>query len=325
MAALGLLKRKVGLTWAVFGAYLSIIAFLVVFNTVNTPLIEKLRETRYIGRLGKVLQTEEGTGKVRVLIWEGVIDMVTPHDPLVTPGAEGGPDSANALRPLIGYGPESMYVAYNRFYPADLAHYEKRNASPDRSHNETFDALAQTGVVGFLVYMLVFASVFYYALKVLGLVRAPWQRWAFLGLWIGGGIVGALVSWLWGGPVYLGVGIPGGVIILGLGGYLLLVAAKGDGRPCLPRVAGRRPRAVGDRAPFGHHGALCRDPLWHRHRLDPHLLLGLRGASGDPRHALHRTAGRGAACPSPGARAPGAGRKGPGRRPNPSRCGQAGR
>jgi cyclophilin family peptidyl-prolyl cis-trans isomerase/Flp pilus assembly protein TadD len=224
VAALGIVKRRVGLTWAVTALFVAVAAFLVVFNTVDTPLIEKLRETRYIGRLGKVLQTEEGTGKVRVLIWEGVIEMVAPHDPLVTPGTEGGPDKANALRPFIGYGPESMYVAYNRFYPADLAHYEKRNASPDRSHNETFDALAQTGIVGFLVYMVVFASVFYLALKYLGLIRTRWQRWAFLGLWVGGGIVGALVSWLAGGEVYLGVGIPGGVIILGVGGYLLLTA-----------------------------------------------------------------------------------------------------
>ncbi|HNS51968.1 MAG TPA: peptidylprolyl isomerase [Anaerolineae bacterium] len=225
VAALGIVKRKVGLTWAVTALFVAVAALLVVFNTADTPLIEKLRETRYIGRLGKVLQTEEGTGKVRVLIWEGVIDMVAPHDPLVTPGTGGGPDKVNALRPFVGYGPESMYVAYNRFYPADLAHYEKRNASPDRSHNETFDALAQTGIVGFLVYMFVFASVFYLALRYLGLIRTRWQRWLFLGLWTGGGIAGALVSWLAGGEVYLGVGIPGGVIILGVGGYLLVTAA----------------------------------------------------------------------------------------------------
>jgi cyclophilin family peptidyl-prolyl cis-trans isomerase/tetratricopeptide (TPR) repeat protein len=226
VAVLGLVKRRVWVFWLVFGSYLAIGVFLVVFNTVNTPLVEKLREMPYVGRLGKVLQTEDGTGKVRVLIAQGVVDMISPHTPLQYPGAGGAVDPYNAIRPLIGYGPESMYVAYNRFYPADLAHYEKRNASPDRSHNETFDALAQTGVIGFLVYMFVFASVFYYALKWLGLIRTSWQRWAFLGLWIGGGIIGAVASWAWRGPVYLGVGIPGGVIILGLGGYLLLIAVK---------------------------------------------------------------------------------------------------
>ena len=36
-------------------------------------------------------------------------------------------------RNYIGYGPEALYVAFNRFYPPDLAHYEARNASPDRA------------------------------------------------------------------------------------------------------------------------------------------------------------------------------------------------
>jgi len=48
--------------------------------------MERLRETPYVGRLGKVLQTETGTGKVRVLIWQGVTEMISPHDPLVYPG-----------------------------------------------------------------------------------------------------------------------------------------------------------------------------------------------------------------------------------------------
>ncbi len=61
---------------------------------------------------------------------------------------DGREDPFNFLRPLIGYGPESMYVAYNRFYPPELTQVEKRNASPDRSHNETWDSLVITGVLG---------------------------------------------------------------------------------------------------------------------------------------------------------------------------------
>lgn len=238
LAVLGLVKRWVWLSWLAIASALSAIAFLVVFNVaINTPLIEKLRETPYVGRLGKVLQTEEGTGKVRVLIWQGVVQMISPHTPLEAPG--GDPDPFNAVRPIVGYGPESMYVAYNRFYPPDLAHYEKRNASPDRSHNETFDALAQTGMVGFLMYMLLFASVFYYALKWLGLIREPWQKWAFLGLWIAGGVLGALSGWLWGGPVYLGVGVPFGVLA-GLGLYLFVATVAATASRSFRQAMGGR-------------------------------------------------------------------------------------
>ena len=117
--------------------------FLIVFNIPNGPL-QSLRSVPGIGRLGEVFETEGGTGRVRVLIWSGVIDLMTPHAPLEYP--DGTVDRWNAIRPLIGYGPEALYVAFNRFYPPELGQLEARNASPDRSHNETFDALAFTGL-----------------------------------------------------------------------------------------------------------------------------------------------------------------------------------
>ncbi len=224
-ALLGLIKRRVWLPWLMSGAAVVVVIFLVMFNTVDMPLMDTLRDLPYVGRLGRVLQTESGTGKVRVLIWEGVVEMIDWHDPLEYPGDEPRPDALNALRPIIGYGPESMYVAYNRFYPPDLAHFEKRNASPDRSHNETFDALVITGWIGFLVYMLLFTSVFYYGLKWLGLIKKRWQKLTFLGLWIAGGIAGAMVTWVWRGPEYVGVGIPLGVM-MGLALYVGVVLVQ---------------------------------------------------------------------------------------------------
>ena len=221
LALLGLIRRQVWLPWLASALAVLFIVFLVIFNTAQSPFFDKLRQTHYVGRLGKLLQTESGTGKVRILIWEGVVDMIDWHAPLEYPGDPPTPDRFNALRPIIGYGPESMYVAYNRFYPPDLAHYEKRNASPDRSHNETFDALVTTGGVGFAVYMWLFTSIFYYGLKWLGLIQKRWQAFAFVGLWIGGGLLGTVAGWTWGGPVYVGVGIPIGVM-LGLALYVLV-------------------------------------------------------------------------------------------------------
>jgi cyclophilin family peptidyl-prolyl cis-trans isomerase/Flp pilus assembly protein TadD len=238
-AVLGLVKRRVWLPWLMSAMAVVVILFLVVFNTVKSPLIETLREVPYVGRLGKVLQTEEGTGKVRVLIWEGAIKLISPHSPLVSPGQDGGPDPYNAIRPIIGYGPESMYVAYNRFYPPDLAHYERRNASPDRSHNETFDALVTTGWVGLAATLFLFISVFYFGLKWLGLIRNSWQRFALIGLCIGGGIVGTVVTWAWRGPAYLGVGLPIG-IMLGLAVYIFVMLLLATFRPeAAPNEGGR--------------------------------------------------------------------------------------
>ncbi|MCC7355363.1 MAG: hypothetical protein IT330_16595, partial [Anaerolineae bacterium] len=196
---------------------------LVVFNLPNTPLAP-LRELPYIGRLGSVLVTDEGTGKVRVLIWEGASKLILPHAPLVYP--DGSTDAANPIRPLIGYGPESMWVAFNPFYPPDLAHLEARNASPDRSHNETFDSLVITGFFGFLAYIFLFGSIFYYSLRWLGLITNGGERNLFVGLFVGGGILGALIPLLLEGTLrFLGVGIPAG-FIAGFISYVTIAAIR---------------------------------------------------------------------------------------------------
>jgi tetratricopeptide (TPR) repeat protein len=218
---LGFLKRRVWISWLLNGLAVTVIIFLIIFNTSDSPFIKNLREIPYVGRFGTI-STTESTGKVRILIWEGVVKLINWHEPLKYPGEEGGPDGFNALRPLIGYGPESMNVVYNRFYPPDLAHLERRGAFPDRSHNETLDMLVITGVIGFLVYIFLFTSIFYYGLKWLGLIGKPWQRLAFLGLWLGGGFMGGIFALLLYDPLYVGVGIPGG-LLTGLAFYVFVL------------------------------------------------------------------------------------------------------
>jgi tetratricopeptide (TPR) repeat protein len=189
----------------------------VTQNYSNTPVVgdvlatmDEWRELPTVGRFGRMLEAESGTGKVRVLIWEGALELIQPHEPLVYP--DGEVDRFNFLRPLIGYGPESMYVAYNRFYVPELATVEARNASPDRSHNETFDALIITGALGFLIWQALYLSVFYYGFQWLGVVRTTRDRNILIALWIGGAIAGALLITQWLGNVYLGVAIPFGSI-----------------------------------------------------------------------------------------------------------------
>jgi tetratricopeptide (TPR) repeat protein len=165
------LRRLRRTFYAAIGLALAGAIFLGVFNLPNTPL-EPLKQLPYVGRLGSFLETESGTGKVRVLIWEGAVQLI----------------KAEPFRTLVGWGPESMYVAYNRFYPPDLAHYEARNASPDRSHNETYDSLVITGILGFFAYWTVFYTFFYFALNLLGLVRPNHRRWLY-GALLGTGIV----------------------------------------------------------------------------------------------------------------------------------------
>lgn len=186
--------------------------FLGVLNVSNGPL-SPLCEVQGVNRLCRIaaeIEDRSGTGRVRVLIWTGVTELITPHAPLENPIT--GADPWNVVRPLIGYGPETLHVAYNRFYPPELGTLESRNASPDRSHNETFDALATTGVLGLLAELTLFTGVFYYALTWLGLIDSPTRGRVFLGLWVAGGVLtAAIFVAVFGWPLF-GIGLPIGLL-----------------------------------------------------------------------------------------------------------------
>jgi cyclophilin family peptidyl-prolyl cis-trans isomerase/tetratricopeptide (TPR) repeat protein len=226
--------RWLWIGWLGLGVYMG--GWLILFNLPtditkpyhDTPLIgnvletfEEWRELPRIGRLGRVFEDTSGTGKVRVLIWDGVLDLIQPHEPLSFPNGEK--DTFNFLRPILGYGPESMYVAYNRFYPPELATVEARNASPDRSHNETFDALVITGWAGLLVWQFLYLSVFYYGFRWLGVLRTTFERNLLIGLWVGVGVVTAVAFAVYREIVYVGVALPFGSIA-GLIIYLIYYA-----------------------------------------------------------------------------------------------------
>ncbi len=192
-------------------------------------VLEEWRELPGIGSYGRMLDPSnttgrEKSGRVRVLIWEGVVDLISPHAPLAYP--DGGSDTFNWLRLILGYGPESMYVAYNPFYPSELATVEARNASPDRSHNETFDTLAITGIAGLLAWQALYLAVANFAFRYLGVVRSRRDMWMLIGLWIGGASLAAVLAAIVAGPIYLGVAVPTGVI-LGVIIYLIYYALFG--------------------------------------------------------------------------------------------------
>jgi tetratricopeptide (TPR) repeat protein len=203
--------------WA--GLALVGVVLLILMNT--TEAFAFLRPIPYVGRLTQLLDRESTTAQVRILIWQGAADMAVPHPPLTYP--DGHQDPINLVRPLVGYGPEAMWVAYNRFYPPELAHVEARNASPDRSHNETWDSLVITGIFGFVGYMSLFISIFYWAFRWLGLLVNRRDKLLFFGLlgicsvaWIL-----ALVISDGGNLRFFGAALPAGIIM----GLILYAAA----------------------------------------------------------------------------------------------------
>ncbi len=216
-----------GWRWLWASALVIVVLFASGFLTVNLaePVNAWAQQQPWMGRLDEVLQAETGTGKVRSLIWEGALRLILPHEPIQYPPTAADPDGHsdpfNFLRPLIGYGPESMYVAYNRFYPPLLGHYESRTASPDRSHNETLDSLVITGLLGFIAYLWMFGSAFYFGLSWLGWIPDARRRNLFFGLLVAGALAGVAVVVPTVGPHFFGLAIPVGMVV-GMLAYLVI-------------------------------------------------------------------------------------------------------
>ena len=218
----GIQRRAARWLWASW-IFFSIVGAVGVFlvNFSDLPQVVEARRAGTFGSLGNLFESEGGTGRVRTLIWQGAVNLIRATEPITYP--DGTADALSGLRPIIGYGPESMYVAYNKFYPPDLAHYEARNASPDRSHNETLDSFVVTGAVGFVAEQFLFVSVFFFSLKFVGWVPSRRAAIAFIGMMFVGGTIGAIGLGLAKGANFMGTGWPGGVTA-GLVGYVTLFA-----------------------------------------------------------------------------------------------------
>lgn len=235
---LGMWWRKRWLVYALFCSVFIFLGILWLGNRQKTVLAGQPAD-HPLRRFIALLDPGSSTAIGRAYIWQGAASIFLPHPALIFP--DGEPDRWNLIRPLVGYGPESMSAAYSPFYNPALATVEDRSATPDRAHNETWDLLITGGILGLAASYYLFSSIFYFAFKWMGLLRLdPFEPltsrkkifWFFYAL---GGLLGGLVFSLWKGIEFLGIGIPGG-ILLGLVGYLLLTAFQ------LPRLSQDIPR-----------------------------------------------------------------------------------
>ncbi len=200
-------------------AGLAAAALLMVLNLPNT-LLDPVRSAPMIGRLFHIFEGESGSGQVRTQIWQASARLLLENPPVQFP--DGAPDRLRMIRPLVGYGLDSMPLVFNQLRLPEPAFNNE-----DHSHNETWDILLTTGLVGTLAYQLLFLSIFIYGLRRLGLLPTHHERNALIGLWVGLGVLGVLVTLGMGQPKYMGLGLPLGNVA-GLVAYLGLQILRGQ-------------------------------------------------------------------------------------------------
>lgn len=218
------ITRRPHVLW--FGTVALTVAGIGVLLTVtlSDSVARSVREIPVVGRLSRALDVDP----VRREIWHSVSDLITSTEPVTAPGA--APDALAALRPAIGYGPETLDLVIGRHVTDELA---TREAVADRSHNETFDLLATQGAVGFSLWALIYGGVFLLCLRGLGIVGSRWATTGAPLLLAGGGALGVLApavvtgEWAWSG---LGVAV-GAVLGLAL---LVVVATAPWRRATMP-------------------------------------------------------------------------------------------
>lgn len=220
---LALARRQTRIVWIGAGVGVAGLVFLIVLNLPITPL-ESLRQTRTFNKMGRLFTYADG----RNIIWDGAANLMSPNALVQWP--DGTPDPFRRFRWLTGYGPDSLQLVYTQFRPAALAAIMAtgsggRDSTTDHSHNETWDVVAFSGVLGLLAYQWLYLGLCVCGLRGLGLLVHPRERNWMIALWLTGGLAGGLTAILVGQAGYLGLGIPAGNL-LGLTLYLLLCLVR---------------------------------------------------------------------------------------------------
>ncbi|MFQ5594297.1 MAG: tetratricopeptide repeat protein [Anaerolineae bacterium] len=183
-----LLSRRRWIAGGLLSVAIIGVLVLTVLALPNTPL-ESLRGAPVIGRFSQIM--ESGSARVRVLIWESVVDRFA-----------GQPD-----RLALGFGPESTQAALLPTYQPQLRHLEPERL-PDRAHSLVLETLVTTGMAGVISVLLLFTALFYTGLRSLGLVETPRLRNRWLALIVAGVGLGALIPRLAAGDwTFAGLGV----------------------------------------------------------------------------------------------------------------------
>lgn len=119
---------------------------LILLNIPNGPL-QPLRTVHGLNRVANITDTggAGGSGQGRILIWQGVGDLMTKQPSV-------GGNWGGLGRALVGYGPETMHWAFEAIYPLKLRVVTSEIWTWDRAHNIYLDYLVDVGIIGLILF-----------------------------------------------------------------------------------------------------------------------------------------------------------------------------
>jgi tetratricopeptide (TPR) repeat protein len=210
-------KNWLWLTWLIQTAVV-----LLVFAIGPARIIGK--STNGLLQLGHLAQYSDETVDVRRFLWRTSLMAMQSGFPATLPG--GVQDAFHLLRPVIGYGPESIGLAANLHAVPGLVAFHGDN-TVDRMHNETFDNLLSVGFAGAFFFLFVVAAAIFYSLRALNLLSDKCSIYSYAAFLMSGGGTGIILPWLVHAPYMAGIGVHIGM----LAGLIAFMGWHGCRRP----------------------------------------------------------------------------------------------
>jgi len=136
-------------------AALLIVLFVMLLNMPASPL-SSLKSAPALSRLSNLFEIKEGSGGARLDLWQEVANLMWVH-----PSVGFSSDPISILRPVVGYGPETMSFVFQGLYSEQLGD------GWDRAHNDYLNQLVASGLLGLLTYLLVIGLFFWHGFRFL--------------------------------------------------------------------------------------------------------------------------------------------------------------
>jgi hypothetical protein len=180
--------------------------FVLVLNLPNGPL-KTLRTVSVFDRLGQMLPLGRGieeSSSMRSTVWGLAPRIMFPRGSWLIAGR--GTDPVYMLRPVVGYGPETL--------AAVMRHYlVQPDARWDRFHNLVLDTWFAVGIGGVVGILWLFVELFFVGLKSLQITQSPGDRRMFLLLVSSCLIAGGAAPAAFGTPGFVGLGLQFGLVV----------------------------------------------------------------------------------------------------------------
>ncbi len=176
--------------------------------------IPAVRQIPVVERLAMIVPVGTGTGdEFRRAVWEKSPAMTLRGSPMVFP--DGQTDGWWRIRPLVGYGPETLPTMFPQ--QVFIGGAAPGVGIESRLHNSFWDTVQSVGLLGLAATLLLQAAVFSRGLSGLGLCGIRSRHWRLAAAGVLLGLFSGLAMELYFGTGYFGLGFP-----VGFAGGLIL-------------------------------------------------------------------------------------------------------